>query len=159
MVHTMGGHTGPVNSISQTADGRILTGSWDGTVKIWQNGSAVGKLDKNQMYATEVLGLPSGEIVTGSGNKAINIYRADGSLLKSIPNAHERMGAVDALGILLPALPSLCSPLLCSRAQMWCESWRTTRPVSCRRATTATSNCGPLRARRCSICPLTPTAI
>ncbi len=91
LVNTLGGHTGPVNSVSQTPDGNVITGSWDGTVRLWRNGTQIAKLDKNQQYATEVLGLPSGEIITGSGNKAINIYKADGTLIKSINGAHEHV--------------------------------------------------------------------
>lgn len=41
------------------------------------------------MYATEVLGLPTGEIVTGSANCNIVIYRDD-KLVKTITKAHEQ---------------------------------------------------------------------
>lgn len=34
------GHTGYVNSITQDASGRFVTGSWDGTARVWGKGSS-----------------------------------------------------------------------------------------------------------------------
>ncbi len=48
-------------------------------------------LRTNQQYATEVLGLPSGDIVTGSGNKSLNVYSKDGVWRCKLDLAHERM--------------------------------------------------------------------
>lgn len=81
------GHTNCVNSISETSDGLLITGSWDGTARIWKEGQTVQVL-RGHEHAVEVLGLESKQIVTASANKSIIIFDNNGSTLKHIPNAH-----------------------------------------------------------------------
>lgn len=83
-------HTGPVNSISRTHPERyILTGSWDGIVRVWDGDQLLKKFDKlGHEHGTEVLGLENGTIVTASTNKHIVIVDASGKVVKKIANAH-----------------------------------------------------------------------
>mgnify|MGYP002622575587 CR=1 FL=1 len=82
------GHSGPVNSLSETTSGYLISGSWDGTAKIWDlsAGSLVHTLD-GHTYAVAVLGLDNDIIVTGSQDKNIHIWHGH-KKAKTISNAH-----------------------------------------------------------------------
>lgn len=86
----LAGHEADVNSISQTASGDIITGSWDGTARVWSKGKCVKVLGgpEQHQYAVVVCGLSTGEIVTGSANGSLHIWSADGTLKKSVVKAH-----------------------------------------------------------------------
>jgi WD40 repeat protein len=70
---TLAGAENCVNSISQTSDGRLISGSWDGVVRIWTEGFAE-EIKGHHDHAVEVLGLPNNLIITGSANGKIVIY-------------------------------------------------------------------------------------
>ena len=83
-------HNGPVNSISYTHPDRfVLTGSWDGIVRMWNGDECIQKFDKlGHEHGTEVIGLENGTIVTASTNKTIVIIDHSGKILHRVPNAH-----------------------------------------------------------------------
>mmetsp|Transcript_19560 Transcript_19560/g.27448 ORF Transcript_19560/g.27448 Transcript_19560/m.27448 type:complete len:763 (+) Transcript_19560:22-2310(+) len=87
------GHTNVVNSVAVAADGMLLTGSWDGTVRGWDNNcTPVMELKGQHEHAVEVVVLQSGEVVTASASKAIVVYSPDGkTILKRITNAHDHV--------------------------------------------------------------------
>ena len=61
------GHEGAVNSLSQAIPEEIVSGSWDGTAKIWD--VETGKLKMTlggHSHAVAVLTMPNGITVTGS---------------------------------------------------------------------------------------------
>jgi hypothetical protein len=82
------GHTNCVNSVCTTLDGRVVTGSWDGTIKVWEKGQATHSLTGHE-YAVEVLVLETGELVSASANKSIIIFDSNFKPIKTIPNAHD----------------------------------------------------------------------
>ena len=61
------GHTGAINSLSQCIENELVTGSWDGTAKIWdvETGQCKQTLE-GHAYAVSVLTLPNGITITGS---------------------------------------------------------------------------------------------
>lgn len=69
------GHEGAVNSLCQVNGTELISGSWDGTAKIWdiETGKAKQTLEGHS-YATSVLGLPNGVIITGSQDKKIRLW-------------------------------------------------------------------------------------
>lgn len=88
------GHGGPVCSLAERGS-QLITGSWDGTAKVWD--LATGELRHNLEvgnYAVTVAVMPGGEIVAGSqdgclrvfrGTDCINTYeRAHGDIIRSI---------------------------------------------------------------------------
>ncbi len=95
-VSVLSGHEGGVISLGWTACGKLLSGSWDGTCKIWDMKSAkecacVATLS-GHFNGVCVLGLPNGYIATGStghqdGNKIVDceirIWDASGSLIRT----------------------------------------------------------------------------
>ena len=61
------GHEGAVNSLSQSDESELLSGSWDGTARIWD--TATGKVKhvlEGHTHAVAVLSLPNGINITGS---------------------------------------------------------------------------------------------
>jgi len=85
------GHTGPVNSISWTLPDRlVVTGSWDGVVRLWHGDELLKSFDKlGHAHGTEVLGLEGGAIVTASTTGAIVIIDKEGKVLFRNDKAHE----------------------------------------------------------------------
>ena len=86
---TLAEHGGPVNSISWTyPDRMVLTGSWDGLVRMWHGDALLQTFKLGHEHGTEVLGLENGAIVTASTNKKIVIIDKSGKIIKTIPDAH-----------------------------------------------------------------------
>ena len=69
------GHTNAVNSLSQSDPTFFVSGSWDGTAKVWDvaTGECTNTLT-GHAHAVTVLSLPKGIIITGSQNKKICIW-------------------------------------------------------------------------------------
>lgn len=69
------GHTGPVCSLQQVIPGELVSGSWDGTCKVWDTETGQVKYNmEGHSHATTVLALPNGVVITGSQDKAIRIW-------------------------------------------------------------------------------------
>ena len=74
-VQEMLGHEGAVNSLSQFAENELVSGSWDGTAKIWD--IETGKVKETltgHTHAVSVLALDNGSIITGSQDGKIKIW-------------------------------------------------------------------------------------
>jgi len=72
------GHEGAVNSLSQAVPEELVSGSWDGTARIWD--TATGKVKyalEGHTHAVSVLTLPNGINITGSQDKTIRIWYKD----------------------------------------------------------------------------------
>jgi phospholipase A-2-activating protein len=69
------GHTMAVNSLCQADPTEFMSGSWDGTAKVWDiNSGEVKKTLEGHTHGTEVLTLPNGITVTGSQDGNIHVY-------------------------------------------------------------------------------------
>ena len=61
------GHTGAVNSLSQASANELVSGSWDGTAKIWDTETGQCKHSmEGHSHAVSVLTLANGITITGS---------------------------------------------------------------------------------------------
>jgi len=69
------GHEGPVCAILERGT-QVVTGSWDGTAKVWdgKTGELRHSLDAGA-HAVAIAILPSGDIVTGSQDKSLRVFR------------------------------------------------------------------------------------
>ena len=67
LVRTLTGHTGGVLALAWDRDGCLLSGSWDGTARVWDigTGACLHTLAGHE-NGTCVVGLPNGDIVVGS---------------------------------------------------------------------------------------------
>lgn len=83
------GHENVVNSLSQSVPEEIVSGSWDGTARIWE--TRTGKVKcvlEGHQHAVCVLSLPNGITITGSQDKSIRLWYK-GQMQKEIANAHD----------------------------------------------------------------------
>lgn len=78
------GHEGPVNQVVQVFQEEIITGSWDGTAKIWdvETGKCKQTLEGHS-HAVTVYGFENGIVLTGSQDKKIRFW-FKGNLEKEI---------------------------------------------------------------------------
>ena len=89
ILYELKGHTGNINSIDITKDGKIITGSYDATAKVWDKDKCLYTLS-GHLHGVEVCALDSGEIITGT-YKDIYIWSNKGKQIKSIKFAHDHM--------------------------------------------------------------------
>lgn len=83
------GHEGPVCSISQYSDSIFVSGSWDGTARLWNivNGTVLGVL-KDHSHAVCVSAFPDNMYITGSQDKRLRFWIKDHNT-KNVDSAHE----------------------------------------------------------------------
>ena len=69
-VRVLAGHVAMVSSLSLSARGELLSGGWDGHVRVWdvEAGRCAQVLEGHE-NATTVLGLPTGDIAVGSSGR------------------------------------------------------------------------------------------
>jgi len=64
-----------VSCLGRRADGALLSGGWDKTVRAWDGDQQVALLQGHTVAVNAVVGLPSGDVVSGSGDQTINVWR------------------------------------------------------------------------------------
>jgi len=74
---TLQGHSGPVCSVSPLGGGLFVTGSWDGTAKVWRlnddgTGSCAATLPGHENGVCVLGSLKGGVVVTGSAGEQVN---------------------------------------------------------------------------------------
>lgn len=88
LVRTLKGHTAAVKDVVFSSDSKtIVSGSVDGTVKIWStDGQLVKNLTSNRRINTVAIS-PDGQIIASASeeDKAIRLWNREGKLLKSLP--------------------------------------------------------------------------
>jgi len=81
------GHEGPVCSVVERGQ-QLITGAWDGTAKVWD--TATGELKHSLdagSHAVTVAVLPTGEIVTGSQDRSLRVFRG-AECITTVKEAH-----------------------------------------------------------------------
>ena len=80
-VQKLSGHTGPVYSVvTQLTDGRIVSGSRDNTLRVWDLGKSedddgfVQELSGHTDWVNSVTQLTDGRIVSGSTDKTLRVW-------------------------------------------------------------------------------------
>ena len=87
-VVTLAGHTKVVMSVAVAPDGRIFTGSFDESIKLWRDGACVRTIQPHPRHGdwvTAVGVLPGGaRFVTGSYDGYMKLWTLDGALKYSV---------------------------------------------------------------------------
>lgn len=95
------GHEGPVCSLVERQS-ELITGAWDGKAKVWDVATGALKLTLDAgAHAVAVALLPSGDIVTGSQDRSIRVFRgaecihrvneAHGDIIRAISSCQNHM--------------------------------------------------------------------
>lgn len=88
------GHSSNVCALDVNADGMILSGSWDGTAKLWRDGSCLQTMDGHEGAVWAVLHTANG-ILTGGADRTIRLWR-DGKQVKNYPAGKDCVRALAA---------------------------------------------------------------
>jgi hypothetical protein len=75
-VNVLEGHSGYVKSICQLRDGRLVSGAWDKSIRIWGSGDYGCRqvINGHDDYVNVVIQLRNGNLASGSDDNAINIW-------------------------------------------------------------------------------------
>ena len=80
-VVTLAGHTQPVVGVAAATDGRVITGAWDSSLKIWRDGVCERTIQAHINDVNAVAVLPGGErFVSGSDDQKVKLWTLDGAL-------------------------------------------------------------------------------
>ncbi|ORY85101.1 WD40-repeat-containing domain protein [Protomyces lactucae-debilis] len=82
-MYTLVGHTSNVCALAVGPDGLIISGSWDGTVRLWKSGVCLETYEGHQGAVWAVLYTPHG-ILTGGADRTIRLWK-DGKQIKNLP--------------------------------------------------------------------------
>ena len=81
-VVTLAGHTESVLGVAATPDGRIITGSYDNTIKLWRDGACERTIEAHTEAFRAVAVLPGGaRFVSVSEHRTANLWTLDLSLI------------------------------------------------------------------------------
>jgi len=83
----LSGHRQPVQAVDIAPDGkRIVSASWDGTIKLWQaNGKLIKTLEAHQGEVMDVHFHPEGnQFVSASLDGTVRLWQADGTFVKTL---------------------------------------------------------------------------
>jgi hypothetical protein len=84
-VVTLRGHAGMVRGVAAASDGRIITGSYDRTVKVWRDGACELTIQAHTEDIECVAVLPGGaRFVTGSDDRTAKLWTLDGVLERTL---------------------------------------------------------------------------
>lgn len=72
---TLTGHTGRVYCLTVMKDGRIASGSADGTVRLWQGGRCEATLRGHTQEVCSVAVLQNGDLASGSRDRTVRLWR------------------------------------------------------------------------------------
>ena len=64
-----------MNCVTQVVEEEIVTGSWDGTAKVWNALTQEVKwVLEGHSHATSAIAFPNGIVITGSQDKALRVW-------------------------------------------------------------------------------------
>ena len=74
------GHAGALYGVAALPDGRVITSSFDKTLKLWRDGACVRTINAHTGLIWSVKALPDGRFLTGSVDRTAKLWQPDGTL-------------------------------------------------------------------------------
>ncbi len=100
LLRTLAGHTHGVTALALLADGRLASGSEDGTIKLWNtsSGACEATLEGHTLGVTALAALADGRLASGSTDAKIKLWNANSGACLATLEGH--VGEVTALAAL-----------------------------------------------------------
>jgi len=97
---TLQGHMDEVFALAVLPDGRLASGSYDGTVRVWRlsTGACEAVLKGHTSYVVALVVLPDGRLASGSGDKTVRVWRPSTGVCEAVLKGHT--GVLMALAVL-----------------------------------------------------------
>ena len=94
------GHANAVRALAALPDGRLASGSWDNTIRLWdtKSGKETGRLEGHTDKVNALTVLPDGRLASGSDDKTIRLW--DPKTSKEIVRLEGHTCGVRALAVL-----------------------------------------------------------
>ena len=98
-VVTLAGHTSSVHALAVAPDGRVITGSWDRTLKVWRDGVCERTIHQAHTRDVDCVAmLPGGtRFVSGAGGGSVKVWMLDGGLETTVQFRADFVPTVAAL--------------------------------------------------------------
>jgi WD40 repeat protein len=101
LIRTLTGHSGSVNAVAVTGDGKIISGSADKTVKVWDihSGNLLHTLTGHSDPVNAVAVTGDGKVISGSWDETVKVWDIhSGNLLHTLTNHGDFVLAVAVTG-------------------------------------------------------------
>jgi WD40 repeat protein len=100
MSRILHGHHGHVNALAVLPDGRVVSGSNDKTVRVWnlETGRVLATFHGHEGYVNALAVLPNGRVVSGSHDNTVRVWDLETS--RALATFHGHQGYVSALAVL-----------------------------------------------------------
>jgi WD40 repeat protein len=100
LARVLAGHKGYVTAVVVLPDGRVVSGSEDRTLRVWdiENGQALTTLVGHQGRVLTVAVLPDGRVVSGSDDRTLRVWDVESGQTLAILAGHH--GMVNAVAVL-----------------------------------------------------------
>lgn len=69
-----------VCSLGRRSDGALLSGGWDKTARAWDGEAQTARMEGHSLAVNAVVGLPTGEVASGSGDQTVGVWRGNEKL-------------------------------------------------------------------------------
>jgi WD40 repeat protein len=85
------GHEGDIYCVAVLPDGRVVSGSWDNTLRVWDldSGEQLQVLEGHTGTVFAVAALPNGQVVSGSGDGTVRVWDFETGAVQEMA-CHER---------------------------------------------------------------------
>jgi WD40 repeat protein len=99
LARVLDGHQGGVTAVAVLPDGRVVSGSWDKSLRVWdlESGTSVATLVGHQNWINAVAVLPDGRIVSGSSDNSLRVWELGSQRSVALVGHQLRVNAVAVL--------------------------------------------------------------
>jgi len=91
LIRTLSGHSDSVTALALSADGSVISASWDNTLKVWnlETGSEVFTLSGHSFWVTAVALSADGSVISASNDRTLKVWNLEtGEIIVSFAGEH-----------------------------------------------------------------------